>query len=591
MSAVEPLTAGTHIPGIWSYTSPRTLDELSVLKSSVELREKDDWRRKAQDAQIQAKWKKEAIEQHQFSESMAQFLVDKLKHESTRWLDEARGIESTGIPGVVRSDRLFIPDVVQELSQLSAQLEDSMEVKDWHPNSNETVLDVVHPSLYCLVDDHTRVFDESAEVHFLPNSRDLTPWFTQHSATIFAASPEVQKDSGYDFYQPVSHTMQWLPSDFAVDAEGRVRTLSYINNLHPDPTQPSGKLYDILERVLEGFVPMFEASIAEMNSLQVRPQFRNGEADEHYLIESWDPAEAQDWPAETIANEHNTVEYLNSNGNGDWDTSENRLRWAREEYWTETRKWIRIEVQPFTPTEYKTLSIKDRTLQVIVKLATIHLTPEKPAYDGGSWHVEGTHREKICATGILYFDQHNITESRLGFRGLIDEQEATESFEYEQGDHGALEALYGFQNEGEVTQQLGAITTKLGRAIAFPNGLHHQVAPFKLADPSRPGYRKILAFFLVDPLQKVISTARVAPQQLDWMQRGAGTIVESMPSSLPPEITNMIVDRAAPFIDSGRFGMSLEDAHAHRATLMEERAAQSKKVEEAAQQGFSFCEH
>lgn len=30
-----------------------------------------------------------------------------------------------------------------------------------------------------------------------------------------------------------------------------------------------------------------------------------------------------------------------------------------------------------------------RGLQVIVKLANIHLTPEYPSYDGGSWHVEG----------------------------------------------------------------------------------------------------------------------------------------------------------------------------------------------------------
>jgi len=28
-------------------------------------------------------------------------------------------------------------------------------------------------------------------------------------------------------------------------------------------------------------------------------------------------------------------------------------------------------------------------LQVIVKLANIHLTPEKPEYEGGTWHVEG----------------------------------------------------------------------------------------------------------------------------------------------------------------------------------------------------------
>ena len=27
--------------------------------------------------------------------------------------------------------------------------------------------------------------------------------------------------------------------------------------------------------------------------------------------------------------------------------------------------------------------------QAIAKLANIHLTPEKPRYEGGSWHVEG----------------------------------------------------------------------------------------------------------------------------------------------------------------------------------------------------------
>lgn len=31
----------------------------------------------------------------------------------------------------------------------------------------------------------------------------------------------------------------------------------------------------------------------------------------------------------------------------------------------------------------------ERGLQVIVKLANIELTPEKPEYEGGTWHVEG----------------------------------------------------------------------------------------------------------------------------------------------------------------------------------------------------------
>ena len=36
-----------------------------------------------------------------------------------------------------------------------------------------------------------------------------------------------------------------------------------------------------------------------------------------------------------------------------------------------------------------------RRLQIIVKLANIHLTPEKPGYEGGSWHVEGQLNEQM----------------------------------------------------------------------------------------------------------------------------------------------------------------------------------------------------
>ena len=37
----------------------------------------------------------------------------------------------------------------------------------------------------------------------------------------------------------------------------------------------------------------------------------------------------------------------------------------------------------------KTVSLRNKTVQVIVKLANIVLTPEKPEYAGGTWHVEG----------------------------------------------------------------------------------------------------------------------------------------------------------------------------------------------------------
>lgn len=49
-------------------------------------------------------------------------------------------------------------------------------------------------------------------------------------------------------------------------------------------------------------------------------------------------------------------------------------------------------------------------------MANIILTPDKPIYDGGSWHVEGMKNESIVSTGIYYYHSENISESKLEFR-------------------------------------------------------------------------------------------------------------------------------------------------------------------------------
>ncbi|KAH0480994.1 MAG: uncharacterized protein KVP18_004692 [Porospora cf. gigantea A] len=40
--------------------------------------------------------------------------------------------------------------------------------------------------------------------------------------------------------------------------------------------------------------------------------------------------------------------------------------------------------EPFLPAK-KNVDLRGRQLQVIVKAANIHLTPEKPEYSGGAW--------------------------------------------------------------------------------------------------------------------------------------------------------------------------------------------------------------
>ena len=53
------------------------------------------------------------------------------------------------------------------------------------------------------------------------------------------------------------------------------------------------------------------------------------------------------------------------------------------------------EKQAFEEFEQVDLRGEHTKLQIIVKLASIHLTPEKPAYDGGSWHLEGQLNENM----------------------------------------------------------------------------------------------------------------------------------------------------------------------------------------------------
>lgn len=55
-------------------------------------------------------------------------------------------------------------------------------------------------------------------------------------------------------------------------------------------------------------------------------------------------------------------------------------------------------------------------LQVIIKIASIELTPEKPRYSGGDWHVAGRLNEHIIASSVYCFDSNNIIQPAIRFR-------------------------------------------------------------------------------------------------------------------------------------------------------------------------------
>jgi len=206
------------------------------------------------------------------------------------------------------------------------------------------------------------------------------------------------------------------------------------------------------------------------------------------------------------------------------------------------------------------ISLKGRTLQVLVKLASIILTPDRPEYPDGRWHVEGMRNEMIVSSFIYYFDSENITESRLLFRRATSEPDV-----HGRDDSLCVKVLYDMQRESPCVQGVGDVITKTHRCVAFPNLYQHQIQPFRLEDPTKPGHRKVLVFFLVDPTQRVVSATDVPPQQSEWVtevMRHAGP--NSPLSKLPLEVLTMISDE-------NEWVMSRLEAEQYREEMISER--------------------
>jgi len=191
--------------------------------------------------------------------------------------------------------------------------------------------------------------------------------------------------------------------------------------------------------------------------------------------------------------------------------------------------------------------------------------------------------EHICATALYYYENSNITESLLSFRQQSSTEDADE-VGYDQGHWDWLEEIFGCEQDGPAVQDVGSVVTKEGRLLTFPNIVQHCVGPFSLADKTKPGHRKILALFLVDPHIKIISTANVPCQQREWWAQELRD--QAALPKIPVELIKEITDNVA------GFPISLDEAKELRVELMEERRGFVQEHDtEFGAATFSLCEH
>ncbi|KAG8724298.1 hypothetical protein FRC09_020359 [Ceratobasidium sp. 395] len=532
-------------------TPAKPLVELEMTRLSAALRLKPSWYTKFRDQDILVKWRAEALEQaEQMKESHVDYVLQELDGYA-KLRDEETGAEVACYDCIWQSDKLVPVELKGKLVAGVASLENVPDSeKDWHPRSNDTVLDLVHPSLYPIVYGRTLAYPEGC------TDRDVTKLEVIPPPPLPKKAPNSfwAEDENYH----VSQKFQWLPTEFVVSDDSKlVKSVSYINNLHPDR---HAELHAAIEGLIGVYIPLFERvltdSIPSNKAIPSRTNNSYSYQEDYKPEPRWGDYENRDDEYETV--------------HRDW--SENRP--------------INL---PDVPSEgYVSGSLEKRdtwyslagkTIQVIVKLANIHLTPEKPEYAGGSWHIEGMSNEAIVASGIYYYSEENITESRLAFRTA-----ASVPGTYEQSDESGCRRTWGIASDDPCVNELGAVVTCQDRTIAFPNVYQHKVSSFELKDKTKPGHRKIVALFLVDPAIQRPSTTRVPPQQQEWTS-AALLSNKTLGAALAPEIIDLVGSLA-------EGTMTLEEAKSYRLELMDERKAFVKENDEKFfQVAFDLCEH
>ncbi|TFK17404.1 hypothetical protein FA15DRAFT_605121 [Coprinopsis marcescibilis] len=509
------------------------------------------------------------------TELMAAYCIDELRYKARHLHESPHGAIIVYNGNVVKSD-VAIPFCIKTaLQSAAARLEDVPDgLKDWHPGSNGKVLDLVHPSLFPLVHGKTKVLQPGANATTLADCvQRCGEGQIQASSAADLPCVYIQYPGHYatvkESFMPYSNDFQWLPCEVDVTGD-KARITSYINNLHP---QRHKELYAVIEDVITAAIPLWELTLAPLANGELKFFQRV-----QYTNVLYDP-DPRTFPS-----------------------SESPRDWLlRDTWYDQAGRFYSPEPEgPFNPANLvqSKFDLKDRfaelgrPLQVIVKLANIELTPENPKYEGGTWHLEGKLNEHIVATAIYYYSSSNITQSSLAFRQVSDANMSWQTLNYQQNEHGWLNLVYGCENFEGAVQDIGSVDTREGRLITFPNILQHQVQPFELEDKTKPGHRKILALFLVDPHVRTISTASVPCQQFDWWREevetpqndaGSGWMLPDLPLELRDQIFEKVED----------FPIRLEDAKGTREGLMAERKDYVRKsdVKYRSLERFCLCEH
>ncbi|KAF9453902.1 hypothetical protein P691DRAFT_812520 [Macrolepiota fuliginosa MF-IS2] len=498
----HPFLFGIHyLGGIGD--NPRTVTELAMSKYSALLRRQPEWWSRYQEESVRAEWRKLAalpsisrvrtpstIAEVQLSEKQIEYVIDELDgYAALR--DSANQCQVSCFERIWESDTLLSNSANDNLRHLLLKLE---HLPTCTRSDDGSTLNLVDPMLHCLVYHRTLVFYSHKA------SRPLAPL---PATDIYTSCPR----------------FALLPADIFIDDSGKVKFLSYINNVQ---REDHSLLYNHLEACLEKFIPLFEHTLTDLHRNNPLPQRIPGPC--KYTV--WDEPD----PPEHSDDEEG------------WSTYEREMR-----FWVMNRP---IQLPDVPNTGYSggledrrfVVTLRGRQLQVVVGTTETRLRPQGPGFPGIPWHVKGMRNERIVASGIHCLSANNISTTSIQFRMAV-----TYPRGFSAGDNGATLRTWGLSDGDACHQYIGGTPLRTGVSLVWPNIYQHKQTPFELVDPTREGHLTLLMFYLIDPdIQPVPSTSSVAPQQKGWIR---AVLEKALTPRLPMELVHEIFLRVEGLMD------------------------------------------
>ncbi|KAJ5924407.1 hypothetical protein N7466_008594 [Penicillium verhagenii] len=510
----------------------QTLREIAMVEVMEDITDIPEWWKKIHDPTTAQDWKKMARDTgDHITKNMADWIIDELKFKAMVY--EVNHAVALYNGDVTKSDSNVPSSIFEDLREKTKILSyGDEELQFYHPGNLSKQRDLLSMALYPLVYGKSRILPDRLigldEALRHAGQGEVIPMPKETGITREDIAWRVSERSDISV-RPYSRAFQILPSDWEYGDDGRWHITTYINNLHPVKHR---NIYNLIEATFNCIIPQWNMTMTPLRDmLHSRARIEYTKA-EYYPVakEIIDQApkmhdrEAQsefDERHEKWRMEHFQAVQPDVDQFVPWAVPQCMMSKLAEDLPSP----VRIEQSVNLVEHYK-----DRGLQVITRIMSVDLTPESPYYQT-EWHVEGQMNEHICAAAFIFFDNENMEDPCMEFRNIVDTDTLAE-VEHDPGDFIWLKQVYGFENGDPALQRSGAIRCPTGRVVMFPSTVQHRMTKFELKDKSKPGSNRCLVFYLVDPNIRIISTANIPPQRLDWTLEAEQGEGESLTSAM-----------------------------------------------------------